>query len=77
MERQLAEQQAQNQILQERLERAVEIARDKQDEFACGNNCPRKMIRREIVPVAARTSEREQRTWARWETNHESNESHE
>jgi len=34
LERQLAEQQAQNQILQERLERAVEITRDKQDEFA-------------------------------------------
>jgi hypothetical protein len=34
LERQLAEQQARIQALQERLERAVEITRDKQDEFA-------------------------------------------
>ncbi len=34
LERRLAEQQARIEALQERLERAVEIARDKQDEFA-------------------------------------------
>ena len=34
LERQLAQQQAQNQDLQQRLERAVEITRDKQEEFA-------------------------------------------
>jgi hypothetical protein len=34
LERQLAEQEAQIQALEERLERAVEITRDKQDEFA-------------------------------------------
>ena len=34
LERPLAEQQARIQTLQERLERAVEITRDKQDEFA-------------------------------------------
>jgi len=34
LERRLAEQQARIQTLQERLERAVEITRDKQDEFA-------------------------------------------
>ena len=34
LQRQLAEQQAQIQALQERLEQAVEITRDKQDEFA-------------------------------------------
>jgi hypothetical protein len=34
LEQQLAEQQARNQALQERLERAVEISRDKQEEFA-------------------------------------------
>ncbi|MGC8642333.1 MAG: hypothetical protein ACP5XB_20930, partial [Isosphaeraceae bacterium] len=34
LEQQLAEQQARNQALQERLERSVEIGRDKQEEFA-------------------------------------------
>jgi membrane-bound lytic murein transglycosylase B len=34
LERQLADQRAQNQALQERLERAVEFSRDKQEEFA-------------------------------------------